>query len=309
MLLDLPSRYYSPEIDALIAKGFNQTEIARKLGLPRSNIRMYASATGLQIQLSRQRQARQKAETKDQRRLFLDTLVQRQYQTVEQEYGRYSPRALDIFYQGKSMTRRFNFLEKLLRIAQVYAEAEDHGERLSYQELGDICELRLGTVGIDLSKMGLKSMCWNVENRTKVIPEQKETIDRSYFTGFGASDIAYFIGLPSNIIYQHFIATSKNGNKRERAERYLQIIHSKTFGRGGQKGDCLNYRHASQVYELDDLAQAEGISFTPEEVSGTVELNPRLVAYAREKRPEIEDKIKELLTILYPKHKITSPYL
>ncbi|GEM_PF-7129363 len=308
MLLDLPSTDYRLDFDMLIAKGLTASEIARRLGFSRQMIDQYAKATGQFSFIKKfQRKAKENKTTLSQEH-FSEALMQRQYQLAEQEYGRYSSQALDYFYR-KSSKRKISFLGKLLRLTKVYAEAEDRREKLSYQELGDRCGLGFGEVCIDLSKMGLKSMHWNVENKTKVTSDQNEIIERSYFTDFCSSDIAYFMGLPSNIIYQHFITIHKNGNKRERAKKYLQIIPNKAFGKSMLKGDCLNYRQASQVYELDDLAQAEGISFTPEEVSGTVTLNSQLVEYARQNRLEIEPKIKELLTILYPKEKINVPYL
>lgn len=308
MLLDLPSTDYRLDFDMLIAKGLTASEIARRLGFSRQMIDQYAKATGQFSFIKKsQRKAKENKTTFSQEPLP-KAFVQRQYQLAEQEYGRYSSRALDIYYLGRGITRRIGFLGKLLRLAKVYAEAEDRGERLSYQELGDRSELGLPPPEVyrDLFKMGLKSMHWTKGCTTKVIPEQLEAIRNSYFTQFSAVDISYFLNLPSTVVQQHFTALKKIKGRRERTRIFLQTVPND--GKGMQKSDHLNYHLASQVYELDDYTQREGTSFTIGELSEGIGIKPELVEYARLNRPKIEDNIKRLLTILYPGEEINKPY-
>lgn len=307
LLLDLPSRDYRPEIDQLIADGFTALEIARRLRSTPTNIRQYAKATVQQLASVVEKKKTAKAALLTAQKSHLDTLIERQYQQVEKEYDRYASGALDYFYnQRRRDSRKVKLLGKLLSLAKTYAEAEDKGERLSYQELGDRCELHFVRTGQLLSRIGLRSMHWNIESRTKVTPSQKEAIKNSYFTSFSAPDLGYFLDLPAHLIAQHFTALKKIRGRRGQVKICLQ--GSNTFGSGPYGGDFLNYRRASQVYELDDCAQRESASFTPEELGEGIGINPKLVVYARENRPVIEREIKRLLTILFPGEEPNKPY-
>jgi len=93
-----------------------------------------------------------------------------------------------------------------------------------------------------LKSSGLEPL-YGARELRKTPPEKRQATERAYNTYLPLSDIAFFLGLPANVVAQNMQRTFGDTGTRR---RYI-----KQFGYGGNK-DSLGYRHASQIYEAQD---------------------------------------------------------
>ena len=178
------------------------------------------------------------------------------------------------------------------------------------EELKERTGINFFNINRILKSQGLEPMFGARERSSPLSPEKVQAIERAYGSKFTSKDVAYFLGLNENprVVAQHFVEIRRSGAEKIKRKRWL-FLAKQEFGKGAQKGDRLFYRTASQIYELDDMAREEKISFPDEEVARLLEIRPECVEHARKQRGWIKDDIKKLLKILNPEGKRGTPYL
>ncbi len=314
------------KFDEGIARGATLEEIGQGAGVTRERARQYINATGQYDYWAKQKERRDTRKSEQENALhqtrqgLTSLLVARAYQRTEESGWKYRRKALDYYYDGlKGKGERINKvgkavttpLEKLLALFETYEMAERLGVKLSLKEMEEKTGIILGSVGRILNSQGLEPFYGARERSGPLSLELNQAIERAYSLEFTSTDVAYFLKLDKNpwVVAQHFWDIKKDGAEKISRKKWLFVVKPKHFEEGLQKGDFLFYRTASQIYELDDMAKAEKISFPDEEAAKLLEIRRECVEYARKNQKWIEYDLKRLLRVLYPTKKVEKPYL
>jgi transcriptional regulator with XRE-family HTH domain len=324
----VPTSKINQIMNQRIIAGDTLEEIGAAGEVTRERARQYINATG-QYDYWKEHRKRRKAEKSKQeseqennlhqaRQDLTNVLISRAYQKTDEGGWKYRRKALDYYYGGlKGKERKYKSkdvttpLEKLCTLFETYEMAERLKVKLSLEELGERTGIWFPTIGRILKSKGLEPLYGARERSSPLSPEKVQAIERAYGSEFTSSDAAYFLGLSENhwVVACHFSEIRRSGAEKIKRKKYLFLAKQESFGTGMQKGDHLFYRTASQIYELDDLAQEEKTHFPDEEVAKLLEIRPECVEYARKQRWQIEYNLKRLLRVLYPERKGEKPYL
>ena len=93
--------------------------------------------------------------------------------------------------------------ELLITIFDRYERAMNNGEKLSLEQLGEGLGLLLPSIGKILKRAGLEPL-YGARERHTTPYEKKEALKRSHAIDMSASDIAYFLEIPTYVVWQNF---------------------------------------------------------------------------------------------------------
>ncbi len=180
--------------------------------------------------------------------------------------------------------------EPLKKLFEAYAVALLEGKKLSVYELGKKSGISVTQVGRILREAGLDRMYRNIEGKATTPQWKKEALLRGFeLSPLSVRDIAYFLELPYFVVGYNL---SQSGQKSVQREPL-------TKGVGKNR---LYYRHASQIYEAQDLG------FSPEETSELLNLPLKRVTYVQYHRHEFAPVLIKALQVMFPEEKINTPY-
>ncbi|MBI4983677.1 hypothetical protein HZC32_03470 [Candidatus Woesearchaeota archaeon] len=317
----VPTQKRNPAMDLRITAGDTLEEIGAAGKVTNERVRQYVNATGQHDYWMEQRK-RRKAEKREKkenlcqvRQDLTNVLISRAYQKAEEGGWKYRRKALDYYYNGvkekKYKTKDVSTpLEKLFTLFEVYEMAEHLNVKLSLKEMEERTGIWFPLISRILKSKGLEPFYGARERISPLSLEKSQAVERVYGLEFTPHDVAYFLGLSKNpwVVGQHFVEIRRKGAVKIKRKKCL-FQKGRQFGSGAQKSDYLFYRTASQIYELDDLAQEEKISFSEGEVGRLLEIGSECVDYARKNRGWIESDIKKLLKIIYSGKEWEKPYL
>ncbi len=263
-------------------------EISEKTGFRESTIRNYAKKGKIPLP-SKETLRNYRVEPEsfhDQRAKILSVLEQRALQLASAE-GWATQKATEYFLTspGHCPTRTF---ENLVLLFQRYENASNNGEKLSYSELGEGIFPTPIRAGIILREMNLPALHGNYKKRN-LSKETQRALKRAIKTEMPVSDLAYFLKA-------HYPKVSQQ-------VRMWHINLERRYALTPSQNHPMSYRVASQIYEAKDL------KFTPQETAYLLDLPASEVKAALKERPRIEEKIREVLNLLYPEKNIQKPYL
>lgn len=196
-------------------------------------------------------------------------------------------------WKHKKIHGEGNSLDNLIKLIEIYKQAEKIGEKLSYKELAYLSGIKYPTqVGKILDEGNLKSFYGNI-NIKRTSKDKKEAIKRAVDLDYlSYVDLGYFIGVNVHVI--------KNNLRGKRGSVKYSI---KKFGKIKSEIEFLMYKDASQIYFFKDEFNSSN-----EELTEAIGKSKKLVEYALENRDEIEAKLVHALEVLYPNEKISKGY-
>jgi len=187
-------------------------------------------------------------------------------------------------------------IQELVDFFEIYKNAQDSGTKLPLRELAAQSGIGcVSTASKILKSSGLEPLYGSWKNKFHRMPiEKKQTIKRAYDTDLPLADIAFFLGLqPFNVEYNMQSICGGTGTRKRCIGQFL----------AGDGNSYFAYRHASQIYEAQDLGFNEG------EIAYLFDMYPRAVQYAVQHREQIGQEIITALDVLYPDVKHERPYL
>ncbi|MBD3310833.1 hypothetical protein GF351_06465 [Candidatus Woesearchaeota archaeon] len=273
-----------PEKDRLISQFRSLPEMARRLGTTRQNIHQYLWSSG-QHAVWKAGRAQSKSAEKSQKEEMYSRLAAgiRAFGTIIA-----SPRSLFIYnhalnvFSNAPKTRLS--LHEVWELLGAYHDAGQHGQKLSYSQLGDV--VGISTMGARniIRAAELSSMYYNTRlHRTSGM--QIQAMDRAYLLPLSTADTAHFVGVHPQVVYRHF---SKNQEKRPEREFLGSIL-------------SISFKKASMVYEAYDAG------FSRQDICEYSGATSRQVRYVMNKRGSIQPRIISVLQDLF-EQPVEQPY-
>ncbi|MBI5392641.1 hypothetical protein HZA96_02120 [Candidatus Woesearchaeota archaeon] len=290
--LKLPSNIQpyptKPEIDILIQQGLTLREIGKDVNLTGERVRQYINASG-QYQTWLEIKKQKKTRLKQSRTELVYLLEER----VKQELSEQSKAYQTVFqyYQNIKHNRNSVKFDKLVELLELYKEAQHNGKKLSLEQFQEKTGILITTIGHIFSRLNIPPCYGNLET-TRTDKYKKQALQRSEAVMMNFTDIAYLLEIPYNVVQQYFCRI----NIKRKKIKKIKCFSSRT------KGDTLNYRFASQIYEAIDTG------FNLEEISQLTDATPRVIEYAKQHRTTIEPFIIKSLKTLYPDKEIKQSY-
>ncbi|MEK6928743.1 MAG: hypothetical protein AABW65_02185 [Nanoarchaeota archaeon] len=180
--------------------------------------------------------------------------------------------------------------ERIKVLFKAYHEAQQKGERLSFEKLGKKAGISAPSAQRLLEKIGCLSIYKKLEYKPRkhLTPEQINRMQEASRLPMVLEDLAYFSGRSA---YPFLVY----GKKRE---QHLNSINWFSYNKLR-----LTYRIASQIYEAEDAG------FSQQEMQELFEVPHHHVAHALEHRSKIAPIIMKALRLLHPEKHYTKPYL
>ena len=279
--------------DNLIEKGHSLGEIAEKSGKTRARIGQYIQETG-QHEIWKELRKKKRQEKKWARqegkikRKIISGII---YAVQKSKIESLKPRNLPLEYAFKYVNSQPNIqipLETIELVLKRYYDAKENNKTLSLKELGKGTGKFPAEISRVIKGAGLEPMFGSRE-RHSIHPEKKAAVKRAYDTNMSCSDIAHFLGIKRENVYE--VMTRFKG-KRKRKETKECITQD----------EYLTDRVSSQIYEAGDLG------FSCEETVELLDVSPGIVDYANKFRERIGTRIMGALRVMYPEEEIIKPY-
>lgn len=282
----------NPKIDELVPQGLTLEMMHEMVGLSKERVRQYLKLSGQHDlwKTARKESLAKGVPGESEKNEVIGDLVGLITQIA---YSRASEaeRKTYEYLTGGRRSRRMSW-EKLTSLFDEYFRLKDSKEKVSLKGLEKESGISFTQVGMILRAVNLEPLHGKRERH--ITPEwKKQAIRRAFNLDVNTFDLAYFLELPNHVVYQ---------NLRMMGDRPLRPV----FITEPPPESCfpvLNYRLASQVYEARDAG------FTIEETVELLDTRKRVVDYLLEKENIVSSKIVEILGVLYPDEKITTPYV
>lgn len=296
---------WRPELDALIAEGKDLPEMAGPKGITRQAVDSYIERSGQRTfwhERMRERQEREEQERIPERekQKTLEQIATQVWALVERKAneGTWAEQTAWAYYQQRGRSGPHLPFEKLVAAFQVYDEARQQGEKVTIRELARRAGWNEQTLTWVYGRMGI-----NKSFRRKIVltTGHQDVLKKVIYLDLAAEDIGYFMRIPfSNVNKQRL----KQGFKRRWESLYSLSPRDKVSGVSyGQ----LTYGLASQIYEAVDLGftgkETQQLLSMPEKM-----LHPKVIEYALQHRPEIEQTIIHALDMMFPRERHEKPY-
>ncbi len=181
----------------------------------------------------------------------------------------------------------------LVRLFDVYCEAREKQEKLSYRKISEKTGLVFSEVGRVLHRVGLSSMNKYENPRKRISSRQSIWITRGFESQLSASDVAYFLGMPPYVVRQRY----NKLRKARKSERH--------FSRFQCKVKTITAHQASLIYEADD----HQIGFSNHELSALINEDEDAIQWIHAQRLYIEPIIVNSLKTIFNDSSLTRPYL
>lgn len=305
---DLEPYRWRPELDRRIANGEAETDIGEALRISRQAVDDYIKRSGQRVFWQEKRQERKDREllSEKERQQTLELIAGRIWALVEQkarEQGWAYEKALE--YCQKSQRRTGDDLipfEKLVKAYAAYDEAKKLGEKIGLRELARRAGFsHVWDIGRTYRIAGVKPFYGNREI-CHLSSAQKAALELALPLGMGAPDIGYFLNIPDYVVCQK---RTKQLIQPPRKQGLHTLPSQDKVP--GVRFHHLTYRLASQIYESVDLGftaeETQQLLSTPDKT-----LHPKILEYALQHRPEIEQPILHALDTMFPEKRHEKPY-
>lgn len=225
--------------------------------------------------------------------IFLQYLIHTQMPRTADE-GMHKALAAQYYYGHERVQRNRRSppitLDTLERLFGRYYDAKRREEKITLQQLGQEVDIYPTVVGRVLAFVGFEPL-YGKKVIHKTPMRKKEALRRATSIDMNSADIAYFVDVPE------FVAKDNMSAYGRRKEGLYPVFRIQPNGK------FIFYRHASQVYEAED------VGFTPEEGVQLTVLPQSAYKTLVARRAEIELIIVHALQTIYnaPEHSV--PYV
>ena len=293
-LYELKPYRFRPAMDAAIDAGLSLEEVGATENVVGERARQYIVRSGQQDYWKCRKRVRKDENVREVHERYtvrgsLVSLLQERMVALAAEEDIATQQAWHYLLSKRRRSQvKFSEIQAAL---QQYHTAKGQSNRISLKQL---------TEGLDLHPVSLRRVLRNNDEETLHSPQQdrrirssewkKEQLKHAVDLPLSTFDIAFFLGLkyPNVASYYNHSLNVKRGH-----------LWLKQFSSARR----LTYCCASQIYEAADA----GFAF--EDIVSIVEPFPDVVAYALNHRDEIQPQIINSLRELYPKRRITQPYI
>ncbi len=290
--VQIPSRLHRnhsrwDKVVALAMQGTLQ-EAADVIGITRERVRQIIIKTGKLAERRERRLASrvQRAWKKEEKREFLGMLRQQEKVRAKQEGWAWEQVVKYNHLRSRRSDQNLSH-QKLVALFEAYERMKAQGQKISETVLAKQSNMSQPGVALILKTLGL------LPTLRRITPEWKKKAIVDNYALMDPADLGYFLDVSRVVVYQTWKMWYQT-----LPSSYASELPRVSFG------PRLFWRHASQVYEADDLR-----CFTDKDISELIERSLETVLYLRQRRRTIQPPIKAALQTLFPQETIHQPYL